>query len=322
MRPFARLLRTYAQVPEEVAASIDALDPDERVPISKVHQLLAGAVALTADEDVGLRAANLIGIGDYGALEYAASTATTAREALETIGRYMHLINDALTVTVREEGDRALFVMDNAVVMPRAAEAFELGAFYAAFRHRNFEQLQRMRYEVSFMHAQPEDTRAYVETFSKQATIHFGQPWCGFAFPTASLDEPIPSADPHLHQLVRKLADQLLSELPAAASLTARVRELIAAELASGKATSTHVASALNVSARTLTRRLTDEGTTFKQLSEEVRRNLALRYVGQTDLAFSEVAFLLGFSQASAFHRAFRRWTDRTPLEYRSERRG
>jgi AraC-like DNA-binding protein len=78
----------------------------------------------------------------------------------------------------------------------------------------------------------------------------------------------------------------------------------------------------LQVSPRTLERRLELEGTTFTRLLEEVREGLALRYVGGQDLPLCEVAMLLGFSQTTAFHRAFRRWTGQTPLQYRRSSRG
>jgi AraC-like DNA-binding protein len=71
------------------------------------------------------------------------------------------------------------------------------------------------------------------------------------------------------------------------------------------------------MSESTLARHLEDEGTTFKALLDDLRRRLALRYVGLSQLPIAEIALLLGFSQAAAFHRAFRRWTDQTPLEYR-----
>ena len=77
------------------------------------------------------------------------------------------------------------------------------------------------------------------------------------------------------------------------------------------------------MSPRTLGRRLEHEGTTFKELLDDLRRRLALRYVGGArSRALTEIAFLLGFSQSAAFHRAFKRWTGQTPLEYRRERRG
>jgi AraC-like DNA-binding protein len=137
-----------------------------------------------------------------------------------------------------------------------------------------------------------------------------------------ALDEALPSADPRLHAVIRSHADRLLEELPRVESLTTRVRELLMTGLASDTATLTHVANTLHISERTLARRLEDEGTSFKLLLEDLRRRLALRYVGDSDLAFSEIAFLLGFSQVAAFHRAFKRWTDQTPLEHRTARRG
>lgn len=82
-----------------------------------------------------------------------------------------------------------------------------------------------------------------------------------------------------------------------------------------------NIASLLHVSPRTLGRRLGHEGTTFKELLADLRRQLALRYVGSSDLGLAEIAFLLGFSQSAAFHRAFKRWTSQTPLEYRRMRR-
>jgi AraC-like DNA-binding protein len=322
LRPFGRALRQFPDVPEAVIASIDALDPDERVPVATTHELLAGAIALSGDPDLGLRAAGTIERGEFSALEYAASTATDAREALQTIARYMHLINDALTIRIEVQDEVAAISLDSAVVLPRAAEAFEVAAFFAAFRHRAPEVVEKLSFDLMLTHEAPEDASAYRDFFSERATIHFGAPFCGWTFPASVLDMRVAEADPHLHELIRKHADMLLQELPRAESFTARVRELITEGLAGGKAGVADAASALHVSQRTLARRLDEEGTSFKELTDQVRRSLALRYVGQTDLAFSEIAFLLGFSQVSAFHRAFKRWTDQTPREYRSAHRG
>jgi AraC-like DNA-binding protein len=321
MKPFARLLRTYANMPPELVAPIEELDPEARIPVATVHELLRGTIAITGDEEIGLKAAEMIEIGDYGALEYAASSAQTSGEALGVIGRYMHLINDALTFSIRVEGERAIVSLDNAVVMPRAAEDFEVAAFYAAIEARAGGSMP-WPFEVSFSHPEPATTAAYVRVFSEQATIRFGQPSCGFTFPRQALEDPLPTADPKLHALVRGLADRLLLELPKAESFTARVRVLLMDGLARGKSSALDIAQALHVSPNTLTRKLAHEGTRFKQLSEELRRSMALRYVGETDLALSEIAFLLGFSQSAAFHRAFKRWTEQTPLEYRAARRG
>ncbi|HMI94383.1 MAG TPA: AraC family transcriptional regulator ligand-binding domain-containing protein [Polyangiales bacterium] len=319
IQQFARLLRTYPAMPPEALAGIETLEEDGRTPIATVHELLRGAILITGDEDIGLKAAELIEIGDYGALEYAASTAQTAGEAFTVIGRYMHLINDALTFSIRVEGEHAILSFENAVVMPRAAEDFELGAFFAAARARTADL--RWQFEVRFVHEAPAHTAMYERVFTANATVRFAQAYAGFLFPREALTERLPTADPRLHAVMRSHADRLLQELPKVESLTARVREQLM-NLASGPATLADVASALHLSERTLARKLEHEGTSFKNLLEDLRRRLALRYVGDSDLAFSEIAFLLGFSQVAAFHRAFKRWTDQTPLEHRTGRRG
>jgi AraC-like DNA-binding protein len=317
MKPFARLLRTYASMPPELYASIDEYEPDTRLPIAVVHELLRGAIAITGDEDLGLKAAAMIELGDYGALEYTAGTAQTAHEALSLIGRYMHLINDALTFVLRIEGDRAVIGLESAVVLPRAAEDFEVAAFFAAIKARAAQSL-RWPFEVRFQHAAPADTSLYAHAFSEFATVRFDQPVAGFSFPRQALSDAVPTADPKLHPVIRSHADRLLEDLPKAGSFTARVRTLLMDGFIHGKDTAADVARVLSVSPNTLTRRLEEEGTNFKVLREELRRGLAMRYLSETDLALSEIGFLLGFSQAAAFHRAFRRWTDQTPLEYRS----
>jgi AraC-like DNA-binding protein len=103
--------------------------------------------------------------------------------------------------------------------------------------------------------------------------------------------------------------------------LTERVRSAIAAELAGGNPTVAYVARRLHMSPRTLERRLERESTTFSAVLEDLRKQLAFRYVGSASLELTEIAFLLGFSQTTAFHRAFKRWTGDTPLKYRDAQR-
>jgi AraC-like DNA-binding protein len=222
---------------------------------------------------------------------------------------------------MRVENGHAVIALESAVVLPRAAEDFEVAAIFAAFKARAGESM-RWPLEVRFMHAAPADTSVYTRVFSERTAVRFEQPVAGFVFPLESLLDPVPSADAKLHAVVRKLADRLLEDIPRAESFTSRVRVLLMEGLAGDQASAARVAEALHMSQSTLTRRLEQEGTGFKELREEIRRSMALRYVGETDLALSEIAFLLGFSQTAAFHRAFKRWTDHTPLAYRVARRG
>jgi hypothetical protein len=119
--PFVRLLRGDPRVPPEALSELEALDPDERVPIATVQEWLAAAIVITGDLDIGLKAAREIAAGDYGAVEYAARSAATWGEASVAVGRYMRLINDALRFSVEVEGERALIQLDSIVPLPRSA---------------------------------------------------------------------------------------------------------------------------------------------------------------------------------------------------------
>jgi AraC-like DNA-binding protein len=320
LRPFGQLLRRYPGFPAELIAPLDELDSDERVPIAAVHELLRGTIEITGDHDIGLKAAREISIGDYGALEYVAGSAPNIGEALQVVGRYLPLVNDALEFTYRTEGEKAIVQLDSRVVLPRAAADFQSGAFHVACSFRRPSDPE-VEFEVLFTHARPERVDEYERTFAP-GRLRFDAPFCGFVFDRRHLALPLHSADPKLHDLLRKHAEFLLAELPRADSQTGRVRDLIARELSGGNPSAELIAHELHMSPRTLGRKLEHEGTTFKELLDDMRRRSALRYVGAHDLGLTEIAFLLGFSQTAAFHRAFKRWTGQTPLEYRRARRG
>jgi AraC-like DNA-binding protein len=320
VRPFMEALRRFPNFPVAVLEPLDRLDPDERIPIATVHELLHGAIELTGDPDLGLKAAREIQPGDYGALEYVGASAETWGDAMRVIGRYMPLVNDALDYKFRVVGDRAEVRLQSHVALPRAAVDFQSAAFHVAAVYRRPARATD-EVEVHFTHAVPESTAEYEKTFP-YARLVFASPFNGFVLPARVLAERLPSADPKLHAVIRRHADQVLAELPRTESLTQKVRDLVTRELSGGNPGAQHVAKTLGMSARTLARKLEDEGTTFKDELDDLRRRMALQYVTTRDLGLAEIGFLLGFSQAPAFHRAFKRWTGRTPLEYRNARRG
>lgn len=319
VRPFLRVLAQHPGFPRELVDPLEQLDDDERIPIETLHELLRGAIVITNDEDIGLKAARELEIGSLGALEYAAASARTSRDALDVIARYMHLVNDALTFTFEQQPDGMTTVrLDSALALPRAAEDFEVAAFYVAARHRFADE--DLAFEVFLQH-EGSSSPEYAKTF-RQGVITFNAAFTGFSFETSQLDRELPAQDPKFHVLISRHADQLLASLPKVETFTERVRNHLVAELRSGEPTAPAIARKLGVSTRTLTRKLEAEGHRFKELLEELRHGLALRYTASSDLLLSEVALLLGFSSAAAFNRAFKRWTGQSPIEYRRLHRG
>jgi AraC-like DNA-binding protein len=213
-----------------------------------------------------------------------------------------------------------LIQLDSGSALPRAPADFQSAAFHVCSLFLWPKDGSLPEYEAFFMHAEPRNTDEYAVSFPS-GSVRFSAPWNGFSIPRAYLDRPVESADPKLHVLISQHADALLAELPRAKTVSEHVRELISKALAGGAPGIDSVAHELTMSPRTLSHRLEQENTSFKQLVEEMRQRLALRYVAWSDLPLSEIAFLLGFSQSAAFHRAFKRWTRQTPLEYRRAQR-
>jgi AraC-like DNA-binding protein len=316
VHPFVRLMRRYPAVPAAALDELESRDLEERVPIQLVHELLAGAILLTGDEDIGLKAARELGMGALGALEYAASSARTIRDSTAVIARYMHLLNDGLDIVLEPRGDRVAVRLRNAFVLPAAAEDFALAAFHVSVRER-FQDID-VDYEVCFEHEAPRSLDEYRMAFPG-GVLSFGSELSGFLFPADELDEVLPTQDPQLHSVIRRHADHLLAELPKVETFTRRVRDRVVKDLDAGEVSAPRAAKQLGVSQRTLNRKLELEGTSYKVLLDEVRRGLALRYTTGSDLLLSEIAVRLGFSHAAAFNRAFKRWTGKAPLEYRRQ---
>lgn len=320
----ADLLRVFAEVLQEYQGEIGVQMQrglelgGARVPVDVAHQALLFAVEQTGDPDLGLKAARRLILGDVGAVDYVVSSAPTVRSAIEQASRYTRLINDVLEVRLEIKGSVALVRLDNSVVLPRAAADFEVGGF---FRNHVCAWLGSRLAELTvwFTHQSPADLSEYTRTF-EPASLRFSAPVLGFAFDSQFLALPLPKADRNLQEVLVPYADQRISQLPATKSITADVRSLVAAQLPLGGPDVAAVASRLGMSLRTLARRLEAEGTSFRDLVDDVRQQVALDLVGERSQRFAEIAHQLGFSHAAAFHRAFRRWTGQTPLRYRRAR--
>jgi AraC-like DNA-binding protein len=168
---------------------------------------------------------------------------------------------------------------------------------------------------VEFSHAAPPGPT--LERFRKalDAPVRFGAERTQLVLPAAALTLPMRSADPTLAGILARTADAALAALPTDARLASQVARALHPLLRDDRGHIDEVAARLGMPARSLQRRLRDEGTSFQDVREDVRRTLAERYL-QDGLAIAEVAFLVGYSEPSAFFRAFKRWTGATPIQH------
>lgn len=318
MLPFLQVLSQTQGFPTDALEKLQALDPDERIPVRQADELLTAAVQWTRDPLLGLKAGSLMSIGDCGAIDYAMRSAATVGDALAVAKRYMRFVNDALDLRVELDGERVVLRLEPRVPMPTPAIDFMMSSFYVTHTRSWLRDLAAL--ECWLPVSAPANRSAYERVFAP-ARLRFAAPWSAFVFDRSELAQPLADADPKLHAVISKFVAQAVAELPAAHSLADKVRDMVSEELPHGEPTAAHVARRLHMSSRTLGRKLGAEGTTFTALFDDLRKRLALHYVCSDRLELAQVAFLLGFSEPTAFHRAFKRWTGQTPLEYRRAHR-
>ena len=312
--PFVQVLSTYECFSVESLNKLKAIDPATRIPAAVANELATRQVEQTGDADLGLKAGRAMPLGRGGALDYAMHSAATVREAIDVADRYTRLFSDLLSIHLDLDGDRATVRVDVGPAAPRPVPDFTMSAWFTNHTIKPLHDAGRL--ECWFAHPKPQDTTEYDRTFAP-ATLRFDAPSYGFSFGREYLDAPLASADPILHGVLCEHVALTLNQLSRRRTLAARVREISMRELLQGTPTVFSVARQLRMSARTLGRRLEREGTTFSVLLDHLRRELALRYVGRQEMAFTEIAFRLSFSHVEAFYRAFKRWTGQTPLTYR-----
>lgn len=297
----------------------DIGDGDGWVTLRHVAALYEAGAQLLKDEAFGLHVGLAEDLREIGVLSYVVLNSSTVGAALRNLERYVRVF--AQRVEIRLDARRALarltFGIDDPDVWPRRQFVEDVLAFgcklMCALTGTVWWPAQ-----VHFEHPAPADLATHQAVFG--SAPRFDQPTNTLLFDRAWLEQPVPRADRRLLRIVEEHVRAMLEACPTEDDLVAVLRDQIARSVCGGPPSRSTVARQLAMSERTLQRRLAERGLGFKQLVEITRRELAVRYVADAGTELTEVAFLLGYSELSAFDRAFRRWTGFSPLEYR--RRG
>lgn len=298
--------------------------PDERLPGSLMERLWQVGESLAVDPDLGLHAAESYRPGALNILGYVILNCGMGTEALEKLGRYGALLNDGLRASVAREGTdtvcrfEAIAGADNYLLRsPRhAMETMAAGVTCTISALMDEKITPRA---VAFRHAAPPSASEHARIFGVVAG--FGQPGDQIVFRAKDLERPIRSASPSLLGVFERHAEGMLAQIEEHGPVSRRLLQVLARHLLGGVPPLGEVASALAMSARNLQRTLNEENTSYQALLDLARRDLALRHLATPEGSVAEVAFLLGFADASAFTRAFRRWTGSTPGAWRAQRR-
>jgi AraC-like DNA-binding protein len=290
-------------------------NPGARVPHENAMRFWELATDSTGDRQLGLHVAQQVEPGVMDLIEYLARCSRTLGESLARTSAYFRLLHDRVEFQVEIEGDQAILRNRVPPGLPTTPAYVENALASAIVMARRMTRQPFAVDAVYFRHAAPAETDEYRDVF--RGPVSFGAPVDAALIPRAALDFELLQADSALAAILERHVKLLLGSSPGPQTLRGRVARLLGSELAGGRLGASHVARKLAMSPRTLRRMLRDEGCSFRDVLSEVRRELAFRYLRDPEVPIGEVAFLVGFSDANAFHRAFKRWTGRTPSEFR-----
>lgn len=308
------LLAEAGIAPERLA------DPDARLPVAQTRRLWQLAVAASGDPAFGLRVARQVQPTTFQALGYALAASTTLAEAYTRAERYCRIVTDAGELKLERLGEECHLLLHT--VRGEAAPAEEATDAFAALQVRTVRGLSGrsvLPLRVQLRRAPPAQTEPYLRAF--HAPVAFGAADNRLVFAAADFDRPLEGANPELARINEGLAAQQLARLDQA-DLPARLRVLLTERLPDGEPTADELAAALHLSLRSLQRKLAERGLRYENLLDDTRRELALAQLREARLSLNEIAFLLGFSDASSFSRAFRRWTGLSPTAWREQQSG
>jgi AraC-like DNA-binding protein len=295
----------------------DLKDPDVRITEDASREAWRLAMTITGDEAIGLHMAQWLPRGSLDLVEYAFRTSATLGDGLDRLARYGRLINDRLSVQIVRKGPGVTFMVGVADGRPLHPQRVELTMALALRLAREAASLHLVPVEVQFTHAAPADLTEHREFF--RAPVHFSTGVSAMVFSDKDGARTLQAADAPLAAVIQRRLDKALDKLDrsADASIAARVRGLLMDGMGHQKRSVTTVGREMGLSARTLSRRLVEEGTSFRAIQDEVRHQLALALLADNSVSIAEIAFFLGYAEPAPFHRSFRRWTGTTPQLHR-----
>ena len=322
---FRRLLEMHGL--DAVAIAEDAgLDlavtpaPGERIEVDKIDAILRVAIPLIGDPAFGLRAAHCWHPSELGVLGYAWLSSSTLRTGLQRAVRYSRLVGER-GLTQIENTSRGVKVRfwanrGNPAVVPVAAVFVDIVMALLLDLCRMNAGAALRPVAATLRRKKPHPADAHQRFFG--CKVEFEAEENTFVLSVDDADRPLPSANRQLAAVFDKMLAEELARLDKS-DVVSRCRAAVLEQLSSGEGTAEDTAKQLHMSARTLQRKLAAANTTYLQLVDDTRKDLALRYIEDPRRSVTDITFSLGFSQPSAFTRAFKRWTGLSPSDYRTK---
>ena len=320
LRPFLELSREAGVDVTQVLAAhgtteAEMFDPETRLPRTTCIQIVRALLRHLHDPLAGLRAAERARLTDIDVVGYLAQHCATALEAMQRALRYSRLVGDASRVAIVHEEHQVTVrvgLSGGRSSIPELAD-FAVASGHVALLDLTAGEARALRVELA--RPNPRDPRPYRAFFG--APVTFNARAGKLVYADAALLRPLPRRDARLATLLAERADARMRALPEVSTLVDQVRAQLREDVTAGSPSLARAASKLRMSERTLRRRLHATGENFRTLLDDVRKERALLLLHAGNHSVADIAQELGFSDATTFGRAFRRWTGATPSAQR-----
>ncbi|MGK0293356.1 MAG: AraC-like DNA-binding protein [Porticoccaceae bacterium] len=295
-------------------------DSSIEVSLAKHCDLMELAAEKLGNENLGLQIGSKVQPRYMGPLGYTILNSPNVLNALQNFCRYLHVYARGCDMALETDDKFAYFSFSYSIIDPGPIGRRHEAECTLAMVKNVIEVVTESKWkieEVFFEHPTPTTTIEHKRTFG--APVHFSQQVNQLKFDKNILERKLPQADPRLFEVLEGHLKEALENQTQEDDIVSSVGIIIAKSLSNGIPSVDDVAASLFMSKRTLQRRLYDRGVLFNEYADEIRCKMAQQFVAKTKLSLTEVAFLLGYAHISALSRAFRRWTGKTPYEFRAE---
>lgn len=296
----------------------DYTDPEYRISSDKLNKLYWLCADKVDDTCFAITVAEHIHPSVFSALGYGMLASETPRAVLQRLVDYQRLISNTCNLTLKEDAQNvALSIVSSRYQDDTVVLGHELVVSFTATIIQFLRTISGKKItpvNASFISEEPGRSEEASAFFGCQ--LNFNSPENLIVFDRAILEQALPTSNPKVAQMHDLLAVETLKKLDKE-DLVTTVKVRIVNSLTQGIPSQEEVAKDLNMSLRNLQRKLGSQGTCFKDILDNLRRTLALQYIKQSRLSLGEISHLLGFSSATNFSRAFKRWTSQAPGEYR-----
>ena len=317
-------LREFGKDPGAILAQAgataeQAYDDSIRLEVPKQIRILDLAAEELGDELLGFHLGRNFDLREIGLVYYVIASSERLADALRNAERYSEIMNDGVRLHFRQDDRRAAIALDY-VHVDRRSDRHQI-EFWLVTVMRICRQITDNR--LAPLHLRVRHRRAASPTEFKTffgTDVEFGAGADEVVFPPPVASLPVVRRDNYLNNLLRRYADEALARRPRQhGHIRSTVEDTVPQLLPNGKPRVSEVARQLGMSTRTLSRKLSAEGVAFTDILDQLRSALAQDYLSERELPISEIAWLLGYCEVSSFTHAFKRWTGKTPRQFRSE---